>query len=490
MTRVRICAEHPGTIIRHHDFESFPAGTSPHTTALFDYLILGLAFALRPLTAQPIDLAGAFVSPLLALACGWFLWWWSGRLKLRYRRATLLLFALSPILVHATKLGRPDHQSLILTLVTIALCGEWSLHVAPSRYWSLTSGIAWGLALWVSWYEPLVLLVVVLVLYAVSDRQQFTSPARRSGWIALVTVVALALAIEQRIPDFGFLRADSSLTNWMRTIGELSSVPITDPIWFHWCGLMMMAVPVLFVVAWWKRKSGTPGGRVLPMLALLLIASFVLTLWQSRWAYFFATIFALVLPVLVKVLPSRVLAWALVLVSFFPILQYWDAQLWPNEAELTRRLQARRATLEWRALAEQMRDADIAAGKLIGQSDKRRNVFLAPWWLSPSVAYWSGQPGVAGSSHESFPGILESARFCLTSDEVVAREILQRHEVRWLLVCDAERMLDNSRAILGTSIPANSLAQVLDRTPARAPGYLMLWAQNSSGKLYRVNYFP
>jgi hypothetical protein len=31
MTRVRICAEHPGTVIRHHDFENFPSATMPHT---------------------------------------------------------------------------------------------------------------------------------------------------------------------------------------------------------------------------------------------------------------------------------------------------------------------------------------------------------------------------------------------------------------------------------------------------------------------------
>ena len=79
MTRVRICAEHPGTVVRHHDFENFPAGTSPHTTAPLDYLILLLALVLKPFTAQPIDVAGAFVAPLLAVGCSWFLWWWSRR---------------------------------------------------------------------------------------------------------------------------------------------------------------------------------------------------------------------------------------------------------------------------------------------------------------------------------------------------------------------------------------------------------------------------
>jgi hypothetical protein len=45
MTRVRMCSEHPGLIVRHHDFENFPAGTTPHTTAPFDYLILALSIS-------------------------------------------------------------------------------------------------------------------------------------------------------------------------------------------------------------------------------------------------------------------------------------------------------------------------------------------------------------------------------------------------------------------------------------------------------------
>jgi len=117
MTRVRMCVEHPGTIVRHHEFENFPAGTIPHTTAPLDYLIAALNFV----TSGRLDLAGAIVSPVLALLTGWFLWWWSRSAGLPYRGVLLLLFALSPILVHATELGRPDHQSLLVALSAVAL---------------------------------------------------------------------------------------------------------------------------------------------------------------------------------------------------------------------------------------------------------------------------------------------------------------------------------------------------------------------------------
>src|SRR2546423_4884014 len=79
MTRVRMCVEHPGIILRHHSFENYPAGTTPHTTAPLDYLIAALSVVLKPITSRPVDLAGAIISPLLALATGWFLWWWSWR---------------------------------------------------------------------------------------------------------------------------------------------------------------------------------------------------------------------------------------------------------------------------------------------------------------------------------------------------------------------------------------------------------------------------
>src|SRR5205807_8790809 len=170
MTRARMCLEHPGLILRHHSFENFPAGTVPHTTAPLDYLIVALAAALKPFTVRALDLAGAIISPLLGLMGGWFLWWWARRSRLRYRGALLLLYALSPILVHGTELGRPDHQSLLILLLVIAVCAEWRLRREPSTPWSAISGIAWGLAIWVSAYEPVILLLLILLLGAVQDR--------------------------------------------------------------------------------------------------------------------------------------------------------------------------------------------------------------------------------------------------------------------------------------------------------------------------------
>src|SRR5437868_15197607 len=79
MTRARICFEHPGTIVRRHDFENFPSGTSPHTTATFDYVILTLATILTPLSKDEFDVVGAVVSPLISIALGIFPCWCSSQ---------------------------------------------------------------------------------------------------------------------------------------------------------------------------------------------------------------------------------------------------------------------------------------------------------------------------------------------------------------------------------------------------------------------------
>ena len=129
--------------------------------------------------------------------------------------------------------------------------------------------------------------------------------------------------------------------------------------------------------------------------------------------------------------------------------------------------------MQWRELANQLKS-------------KSTQPFLAPWWLSPSITYWSGQPAVAGSSHESLGGIAESARFFLTTDLAVAQEILQKHNVVWVLVADAEDVIENSAAILGSIQPPNPLARVLARTSSQAPPFLSLAAQTGTGKIYRV----
>ncbi|MBE7211925.1 MAG: hypothetical protein INR65_12970, partial [Gluconacetobacter diazotrophicus] len=163
MTRVQLVCEHPGRVVGAHDFENYPFGTNPHTTALFDYLIwalrgvLGLFFR-----TETRDLAGAWISPLLALATVAAAGVWTNLARLPGRVPAFLLLAASPILAHGFALGRPDHQSLALACMAWALAAEWALWRRPSRGWGWVSGVAWALGLWTTLYEPVILLALVL----------------------------------------------------------------------------------------------------------------------------------------------------------------------------------------------------------------------------------------------------------------------------------------------------------------------------------------
>ncbi len=490
MTRVRVCATKPGLILRHHDFENFPQGTTPHTTAPLDYLILGLALPLKPFTAQPLDMAGAFVSPLLALTGAWFLWWWSRRMKFRYRWVVLILFAISPILVHGTEVGRPDHQSLLILLVTIGICAEWRLQTAadpPSRSsgaagtaaatelnrLAVVSGAAWGFALWVSAYEPPVLFFIVLVTSFLLNPRALFGQDRRAGWILFATIIAAALLIERRVPSFAIPESSAIFKNWASTIGELAHVSPANPVWFRWCGYLVLLAPFLIWISVRARKDGAEGLHALAIY-VLSIATYFLTIWQARWAYFFVLIFALALPELLAPIKSGTAVWIAFVLSMFPVLRDWDETLWPNETQLASHLEKQVESAQIREVALTLASSELQP-------------FLAPWWLSPSIAYWSGQPGVAGSSHESLEGIEDSARFFLSDDQERARSILHNDNVAWVFAYDSQRVTQNSAAVLNEAVPTGPLCRVLDRTPSHAPPFLIFSAQTPACKLYRVN---
>ena len=477
MTRVQMVREKPGLIIRHHAFENFPQGTTPHTTAPLDYLIVALSLFLNPFTSHALDLAGAFVSPLLALLGGWFLWWWSRRMKFRYRWVMLILYAISPILVHGTELGRPDHQSLLILLVAIAICAEWSSQTLQAANmagaWWLTSAVAWAVAIWVSAYEPLVLFLMLTATALLMNRRAVFARDRRAGWILFAAIIAIAFAIERRVPSVAILQSTQSFEKLgehhrgtrARFTDESSLVELVRVSVVRRAGFDLDEHSE-------RRETARTGLRALPVY-VLLIATYFLTIWQARWGYFFVLIFALALPALLAPIKSSAAVWIAFVLSMFPILRDWDERLWPNEAQLAGRVERRIESAQIRDLALSLRSPEV-------------HPFLAPWWLSPSIAYWSGQPGVAGSSHESLNGIEESARFFLSENLEQAREILDKHRVAWVFAYDSDRVAQNSAAVLNQAVPLRPLCRVLYQTPSQAPPFLIFSAQNPTCKLYRA----
>jgi hypothetical protein len=215
-------------------------------------------------------------------------------------------------------------------------------------------------------------------------------------------------------------------------------------------------------------------GKVTPPFVIaLLIATYLLTIWQARWGYFFVLIFALVLPHLLELVKSRTAVWIAFFLSILPILRNWDETIWPNEARQADLVANRIESTQLRHLARNLCSSE-------------NQPFLAPWWLSPQIAYWSNQPAVAGSSHESLAGIEDSARFFVTQDWETARKLLENRGVTWIIAYDSERTAQNSAAILGIPVPEHPVCMMLNKMPTTAPSVLVLSAQNGVAKLYRV----
>ena len=466
MTRVQRVYEHPGRAVHHHEFENWPEGTLPHTTAPFDYLTAGVALALRPFTPDAqaaLDLAGAWISPLLGVLTAGFLWFWGGRRKLSCRIPMLFFFAVSPILVHGTVLGRPDHQSLLLLCLAVALGAETLLLEMPSRGWAIAGGLAWGLGLWVSLYEPLVLLLGMLLLRCVVERKAFFLRERVAWGLALAGVLLLAgfvdrwrlLAPEPVVQEY--------FANWARTIGELSQVPLSG-LW-KWTGWLLIPAPLLLIWSTWHRQD-----RAAWFWLILILALSALTCWQARWGYFLALAFAMALPTLLHAFPARWLGMGAFVVSLWPLAVEWDRQTDPKSAPL--RMEQRMDNLALYDVAQSLRST-------------RRLPILAPWWQSPALAYWSGQPCVAGSSHESLPGTVDASLFYLSADPDAAEAILARRRVACVVAYDPERVNAVSSTILGEPTPKGSMGQLLYERPHSPPPFLKP-VDTSSSAAFRV----
>ncbi len=486
MERARMVTEGQRSI-RHHDFENWPEGTTPHTTAPLDWLIVGTKCAcdavlwlMRRDSSQSLDLAGALISPLLGVLTALWLWCWAGWLRLPFRGLMVFFFALSPILVHATELGRPDHQSLLVALLAVAVCAELALAdtglpARLARRWALVAGVAWGLAMWVSLFEPVVFLLGAMARHLVFHRVALMARAVRGRWIALGITLLVALAIDGwrlAMPD-AVLR--EHFAAWSGTIGELAHLDLASKrVWFWLGALWLTAFPLLGFAG---RRDGRAWG-VLLLVTLML----GLSAWEVRWGFYLALAVAISVPWQLGTLPQRWQGWVLGVASLVPLVFAWSTILHPkeNEAEMRR---WRRSTQEaWREVALHLRSTE-------------RQPFLAPWWASPQVAYWSGQPGIAGTSHQSLAGTLDSARFYLAQKPAEAAAILRARGVRWVIVDDlsytsenlAELLIiSNSAKILATQIPLSPLGEALAKRWRDAPPFLRAITPEERGQVLQI----
>ena len=472
MTRVLRVLDSPSSL-RFHEFENAPQGIHPHTTAPMDFSIAGLARILALTSATDLrtaaEYAGAFISPLLGAFLIGFLGWWAWKLNLPYRNALLLVTAVSPILVHGFLLGRPDHQSLILLLVGLGLAAEIGIWRTRSRGLSLLSATAWALALWTSLFEPLILLFATLACRGLVLGRQAVSVRHWPSLAVFVGILVFAVIFDGWRFHPG--ETDGELFfRWAQSIGELARPGFAQL--FPWTGWLLPVVPILLLLRFRKERC-----RVSLAMALLVILTTALTLWYARWGYFLALTFALSLPWAFSFLPGRPAVWVVFLVSLWPMASEWDRQFFPNDSTLARWEEKRREDALLQELSLEMR----------AKSGDRKEIVLAPWWLSPSIAYWSGLPCVAGSSHQSLPGTADSARFFLATNRIEAKDILQRREVTWVITDDPSRVIGNSAQILGIQPTGEPLAQRLHSPRAAAQAeWILPVLETPYYRLFRV----
>lgn len=465
MTRVRMIEEGGLRSLRHHEWENFPEGTAPHTTMPLDALIAGLSQILRPFSERHLALAGAWISPLLGAGLLIFLAAWSAAGHLPYRRAMLLLVAVSPIMAHGFQLGRPDHQSLLVLLLAVALAAEVEIWRGRSKGWRYASAVSWAFALWVSLFEPLILLVVVLLARWLSIGRRSQADAKNTGgsaWpVALfVGILALALWIDGwRVAGF-----HPAFARWALNIGELRSAG-----WggiFSWCGWLLAAAPVLLAKRWIRDREKLSG----LWLALVTVAV-GLSLYHARWGYFLALVFAMSLPWILHSLRKPWLAWLVFFISLWPVAAEWDRRLYPEDEA-------------FRARVENIADAVALREAALSLRERPPGGVVAPWWFCPAIVWWSGQPCVGGTSHQSLPGIVESCEFYI--GETPDPEFLQKRKVVYILVYEPGRLISNSEQILGRSATGLTIAERLYTAREEPPVGLKKIFANRFFKVYEV----
>ena len=434
MTRVRLLQEHPLVPVRQHAFENYPVGTRPHTTAPLDYLIASLAAVLGLFFSVALPFAGAWVSPLLGVvALAIVAVWWREK---PFGGATLLLLAVSPIISHGFLLGRPDHQSLLMLLMAVALAAEVDMWTGKPR--GRFSAMAWALAIWVSLFEPLVLLTVILVMRFFTRRLVFA----RTPMLIFFTILLVGFLVN----GFPVAAFDAHFTNWALNIGELRHGSLA--VLFSWAGWLAIVAPFGLLFGYFRKRE-----PVYLLLCVLILVLGGLSLWHLRWGYFFVIAFALGLPWLLSLVRWKFVGWGIFLVSLWPVAAYWDGTLYPDEDT-------------FRARGESVVDAVALRDAAIQLKGLPERGVIAPWWFSPAIVWWSGQPCVAGTSHQSLPGIADTAEFFLSGGD--GRQILERRKAGYIFAYEPDRVISNSAQILGRAAPSYPLARRLYDHPREA----------------------
>ena len=151
-----------------------------------------------------------------------------------------------------------------------------------------------------------------------------------------------------------------------------------------------------------------------------------------------------------------------------PLCWSWGSIVNPSAHKREQQVQTRLMQQECRRMAEQMQSNECLP-------------FLAGWSDSPQIAYWSKQPGVAGSSHQSLGGIVDASRFFLAAGAEEGAAILRKRQIRWVVIEELPvptalpgqfSLLWNAARLLGVPIANEPLGWTLAKATRALPSYL------------------
>jgi len=246
---------------------------------------------------------------------------------------------------------------------------------------------------------------------------------------------------------------DARFSNWARNIGELRHGSL--PLLFSWSGWLIAPAPVLLGFRFFRTRD-----PVCLLFLWLLAVLIALSLWHVRWGYFLVMAFAMSLPWILPVFRWRLAGWGIFVLSLWPVAAAWEQTLYPDDEAFCAR-------------AESVADAVALRDAAVHLRGLPRHGVVAPWWFSPAIVWWSGQPCVAGTSHQSLPGIADTAEFFLSDGS--GREILERRRAGYIVAYEPERVLSNAAQILGRAVPSNPLGKRLYESP-HAADYRLVYA--------------
>ena len=470
MARVQRILAGQGLIQNHFTVENWPQGLVPSTTAPFDYFILLLYFPLKLFTHYPLDWAGVLISPVLWAALVFFLLF--ARLR-EFSRLGCGLFivgsALLPKIIWATEFGRPRHQSLIVVLLALGLIAEyerWHLAAQARKAWSIFAGLVWGLALWVSLFEPLFVFASLVIYNLVVRRRESPLMLIPCGCVMLLALLLEGFHIYIPPPEYrGFL------VNWLGTIAEVRGLDAASLLMQMSFGLVLLPFVGLPL---WMRVNANRTDRYVVILAVVLT---FFTIFQSRWIYYSSLAELFLIVRFWQMDPMRWTRWVILGVFLLGL---------GTSADLAIKQSSHLSPAQPSAELLQISKAIDAPGGI-----------MAPWWLSPGLLYFSGHPIVAGSSHCGISGIVDSSIFFATTSWTHAEQILQQRKVRWVVVADDPRyeypLLNTSLGTLGLPFATDDSDDKakIDATVAQTlindqyvPPWLRLRAVTPQMKLY------